>query len=606
VLIKILRTYLRPYKRELTAVVVLQLVGTMASLYLPRLNADIIDRGIATGDTHYIMVTGGWMLLVTAVQVVCSIIAVYYGAKTAMSFGRDLRAGIFHRVGEFSGREVARFGAPSLITRTTNDVQQVQMLVVVTCTMLVAAPIMCIGGIIFALREDVGLSWLMLVCVPVMALVVALIMRAMIPQFRTMQERIDTVNRVLREQITGIRVVRAFVREPFETKRFGAANTDLTDTALRVGRLQALIFPTIMFIFNASSVAVLWFGAFRVDSGQIQIGALTAFLTYLVQILMSVMMATFMLMMVPRAAVCAERITEVIDTESSVRPPAPGPASPGLTSAGSEATGGRREGGASAGPGARASGASASSRVELRGVQFQYPGAEAPVLRDVSLRAEPGRTTAIIGSTGAGKTTLLALIPRLFDVTAGAVLVDGVDVRELDFDVLWNRIGLVPQKAFLFSGTIASNLRYGRPDATDEELWHYLEIAQARDFVEELPEGLDAPVAQGGTNLSGGQRQRIAIARALVRRPEIYLFDDSFSALDLGTDARLRAALRPVTADAAVVIVAQRVSTIIDADRIVVLEDGAVVGTGTHEELLSTCQTYREIVESQQTVGAAA
>jgi ATP-binding cassette, subfamily B, multidrug efflux pump len=576
-LIKILRTYLRPYKRELTAVVVLQLVGTMASLYLPRLNADIIDRGIATGDTHYIMVTGGWMLLVTAIQVVCSVVAVYYGAKAAMSFGRDLRAGIFHRVGEFSGREVARFGAPSLITRTTNDVQQVQMLVVVTCTMLVAAPIMCVGGIIFALREDVGLSWLMLVCVPVMALVVALIMRAMIPQFRTMQERIDTVNRVLREQITGIRVVRAFVREPFETERFGAANTDLTDTALRVGRLQALIFPTIMFIFNASSVAVLWFGAFRVDSGQIQIGALTAFLTYLVQILMSVMMATFMLMMVPRAAVCAERITEVIDTDSSVAPPA-----------------------------APVTEVRGRGEVELRGVRFQYPGAEVPVLRDVSLRAQPGRTTAIIGSTGAGKTTLLSLIPRLFDVTAGAVLVDGVDVRELDFDVLWSRIGLVPQKAFLFSGTIASNLRYGRPDATDEELWHHLEIAQARDFVEELPEGLDAPVAQGGTNLSGGQRQRIAIARALVRRPEIYLFDDSFSALDLGTDARLRAALRPVTADAAVVIVAQRVSTIIDADRIVVLEDGAIVGTGTHEELLSTCQTYREIVESQHTVGAAA
>jgi ATP-binding cassette, subfamily B, multidrug efflux pump len=576
-LISMLRTYLRPYKRELTFVVVLQFVGTMASLYLPRLNADVIDKGIATGDTHYIMVTGGWMLLVTAIQVACSIVAVYFGAKAAMSFGRDLRGAIFHRVGEFSGREVARFGAPSLITRTTNDVQQVQMLVVVTCTMLVAAPIMCVGGIVFALREDVGLSWLMLVCVPVMALVVFLIMRAMIPQFRTMQERIDTVNRVLREQITGIRVVRAFVREPFETKRFGGANTELTDTALRVGRLQALIFPTIMFIFNASSVAVLWFGAFRVDSGQIQIGALTAFLTYLVQILMSVMMATFMLMMVPRAAVCAERISEVLDTESSVVPAA------------APVTTVRRRG-----------------EVELRNVQFQYPGAEAPVLRDVSLRAEPGRTTAIIGSTGAGKTTLLGLIPRLFDVTAGAVLVDGADVRELDFDVLWNRIGLVPQKAFLFSGTIASNLRYGRPDATDEELWQCLEIAQARDFVEELPEGLEAPVAQGGTNLSGGQRQRIAIARALVRRPEIYLFDDSFSALDLGTDARLRAALRPVTADAAVVIVAQRVSTIVDADRIVVLEDGAVVGTGAHSELLETCQTYREIVESQHTVGAAA
>jgi ATP-binding cassette subfamily B multidrug efflux pump len=447
---------------------------------------------------------------------------------------------------------------------------------------------MCIGGIVFALREDVGLSWLMLVCVPVMVLAVGLIMRSAIPQFRLMQERIDTVNRVLREQITGIRVVRAFVREPYETKRFDGANADLTATALKVGRLQAMIFPTIMFVFNSSSVAVLWFGAFRVDSGAIEIGALTAFLSYLVQILMAVMMSTFMFMMVPRAAVCAERITEVLDTESTVTPPA----KPVL-----EVTG--------------------RGEVELRNVRFQYPGAEFPVLCDVSLHAEPGRTTAVIGSTGAGKTTLLSLIPRLFDVTGGSVLVDGVDVRELDFGVLWDRIGLVPQKPFLFSGTIASNLRYGKPDATDEELWRCLEIAQARDFVEELAavapvgdkpaaSGLEAPVSQGGTNLSGGQRQRLAIARALVRKPEIYLFDDSFSALDLGTDARLRAALKPVTADAAVIIVAQRVSTIVDADRIVVLEDGRVVGTGGHQELLETCQTYREIVESQQTVGAAA
>jgi ATP-binding cassette subfamily B multidrug efflux pump len=577
VLTRLLRTFLQPYRRELTIVVVLQLIGTMAALYLPRLNADIIDLGIARGDTHYIMVTGGWMLLVTAVQMVCSIVAVYFGARAAMSFGRDLRAAIFHRVGEFSGREVARFGAPSLITRTTNDVQQVQMLVVITCTMLVMAPIMCVGGIIMALREDVGLSWLMVVCIPVMVLVVGLIARAMMPQFRLMQERIDTVNRVLREQITGIRVVRAFVREPVERRRFGVANTDLTETALKVGRLQALIFPTIMFVFNASSVAVLWFGAHRIESGQIQIGALTAFLAYLVQILMSVMMATFMLMMVPRAAVCAERISEVLDTESSVRP---------ATAPVTEVTG--------------------RGEVELRGVQFQYPGAEAPVLRDITLRAEPGRTTAIVGSTGAGKTTLLSLIPRLFDATAGTVLVDGVDVRDLEFDALWNRIGLVPQRPYLFSGTIASNLRYGRPEATDEELWQCLEVAQARDFVEELAEGLAAPVSQGGTNLSGGQRQRLAIARALVRRPEIYLFDDSFSALDLGTDARLRAALRPVTADAAVIIVAQRVSTIIEADQIVVLEDGEIVGTGTHQRLMDTCGTYVEIVESQQTVGAAA
>ncbi|GAA0798038.1 ABC transporter ATP-binding protein [Spirilliplanes yamanashiensis] len=576
-LIRLLRTYLRPYTRLLTAVVALQFVGTIASLYLPRLNADIIDRGVALGDTGYIMRTGGWMLAVSLVQIACSIGAVYYGAKAAMSFGRDLRAGIFHTVGGFSAREVGQFGAPSLITRTTNDVQQVQMLVVVTCTMLVMAPIMCVGGIVMALREDVGLSWLMLVAVPVMVLAIGLIIRRMVPEFRVMQTRIDTVNRVLREQLTGIRVVRAFVREPYETRRFGQANADLTDTALRVGKLQALIFPVVMFVFNASSVAVLWFGAFRVDAGVIEIGALTAFLQYLVQILMSVMMATFMAMMVPRAAVSAERITEVLDTASSVvSPAAPVADLPGR------------------------------GTVELRHVEFAYPGAEAPVLRDVSFTAVAGRTTAVIGSTGAGKTTLLGLIPRLFDATGGSVLVNGVDVREVDLDALWDRIGIVPQRPYLFSGTVASNLRYGNPDATDDQLWRALEIAQAKDFVAAMPEGLDAPIAQGGTNVSGGQRQRLAIARALVHEPEIYLFDDSFSALDLGTDARLRAALRPVTADATVIIVAQRVSTIVDADQIVVLEDGAVVGVGRHAELLETCPTYVEIVESQQTVGAAA
>jgi ATP-binding cassette subfamily B protein len=577
VLIRLLRAHLRPYTRLLWAVVVLQLVGTMAMLYLPSLNADIIDRGIANGDTGYIMRTGGWMLLVSGVQIACSVAAVYYGAKAAMSFGRDLRGAIFHQVGGFSGREVAQFGAPSLITRTTNDVQQVQMLVVVTCTMLVAAPIICVGGVVMALREDVGLSWLMLVAVPAMVLLIGLIIRRMVPQFRLMQTRIDAVNRVLREQLGGIRVVRAFVREPYESARFGVANDDLTATALRVGRLQALIFPTVMLVFNASSVAVLWFGAARVDAGQIEIGALTAFLQYLVQILMAVMMATFMLIMVPRAAVCAERISEVLGTASSVA--APDRAVTATTERGT---------------------------VELRNVRFQYPGAEAPVLRDVSFRAEPGCTTAVIGSTGAGKSTLLSLIPRLFDATGGTVVVDGVDVRQLDLDVLWSRIGIVPQRPYLFSGTVASNLRYGNPDASDEELWRCLEIAQARDFVAAMPEGLDAPIAQGGTNVSGGQRQRLAIARALVHRPEIYLFDDSFSALDLGTDARLRAALRPVTVDAAVIIVAQRVSTILDADQIIVLEDGGVVGVGRHEDLLDTCQTYREIVESQQAVGAMA
>ncbi|MEV4488918.1 ABC transporter ATP-binding protein [Micromonospora coxensis] len=576
-LIRLLRGHLRPYHRPLLAVVLFQFVGTMASLYLPSLNADIIDLGVARGDTGYIMRTGGWMLLVSLVQIVCSVAAVYLGARTAMAFGRDVRSDVFEQVNRFSAREVARFGAPSLITRNTNDVQQVQMLVLMSCTMLVAAPIMSVGGVVMALREDIGLSWLLLVSVPVLAVALGLVIRRMVPGFRLMQTRIDTVNRVLREQITGIRVVRAFVREPYETDRFATANADLTDTALRVGRLQALIFPIVMLVLNVSSVAVLWFGAQRVDADQIQVGALTAFLQYLMQILMAVMMATFMLMMVPRAAVCAERIVEVLDTDSSVVPPAR--------------------------PVTRVE---ARGELELRGVSFQYPGASAPVLRDISFRAGPGRTTAIIGSTGAGKTTLLTLIPRLVDATAGAVLVDGVDVRELEPDELWRRIGLVPQRPYLFTGTVASNLRYGNPDATDEQLWTALEIAQARDFVAQMPGGLDAPIAQGGTNVSGGQRQRLAIARALVRKPEIYLFDDSFSALDLGTDARLRAALRPVTEDAAVVIVAQRVSTIVDADQIVVLEDGAVVGLGRHEDLLTDCPTYAEIVASQQTTEVAA
>ena len=569
-LTRLLRTHLRPYRRELAAVFVLQLVGTIASLYLPSLNADIIDFGIANGNTGYILSTGGWMVGVTLLQIVCSVGAVYFGARSAMAFGSDVRAAVFHRVGDFSAREVAAFGAPSLITRTTNDVQQVQLLVVLVCTMLVTAPIMCVGGIVMALREDVGLSWLLLVCVPVLVLAIGSIVIRMVPQFRRMQERIDEVNRVLREQLSGIRVVRAFVRERAETQRFAHANTTLTGTALRVGRLQALIFPTVMFVLNASSIAVLWFGAHRVDTGAMQIGALTAFLNYLMQILMSVMMATFISTMIPRAAVCAERINEVLDTEGSVPPPAePVRELP------------------------------VHAQLEFRGAEFRYPGATDPVLRDISFRAEAGKTTAIIGSTGAGKTTLLSLVPRLIDVTGGEVLVDGADVRELEPDTLWQRIGLVPQKAYLFTGTVASNLRYGDPDATDEELWEALEIAQAREFVEQMPGGLDAPIAQGGTNVSGGQRQRLAIARALVRRPEIYLFDDSFSALDLATDARLRAALRPHTRDAAVVVVAQRVSTILDADQIIVLENGEIAGIGTHDQLLDTCPPYEEIVQSQ-------
>jgi ATP-binding cassette subfamily B protein len=580
-LLRILKEYLAPYRPQLGLIVLLQFIGTMAALYLPSLNADIIDTGVVQGDTGYIIRTGGMMLAVSLVQILCSTGAVYVGARTAMAFGRDVRAGLFHRVGSFSSREVYQIGAPSLITRNTNDVQQVQMLVLMTCTMMVAAPIMMVGGVLMAMREDIGLSWLLLVCVPALFLAVGAIISRMVPGFRLMQTRIDGVNRILREQVTGIRVVRAFVREPFEAKRFGAANDDLTDVAVSTGRWMATMFPTVMLILNVSSVAVLWFGGHRVDAGQMQIGALTAFLSYLVQILMSVMMATFMLMMVPRATVCADRIAEVLDTESSVVPPAE--------------------------PVTELDGV---GELEFRDVQFTYPGAEAPVLRGLSFTARPGETTAIIGSTGAGKTTMVNLVPRLFDVTGGEVCVDGVDVRRLEPDLLWSRIGLVPQKAFLFSGTVRSNLAYGKPDATEDEMWRALEIAQGRDFVEAMSSGpvsgLDAPITQGGTNVSGGQRQRLAIARALIRQPEIYLFDDSFSALDLATDARLRAALAPVTTGSTVVIVAQRVSTIIDADQILVLEDGEVVGRGTHDELLETCETYQEIVRSQLTAEEAA
>jgi ATP-binding cassette subfamily B multidrug efflux pump len=576
-LIKLLRTYLRPYTWALVAVVALQLVSTMANLYLPSLNADIIDKGVAKGDTAYIISTGVWMLAVTLVQIVCSIAAVYFGARAAMAFGRDVRSAIFHRVGTFSGREVAQFGAPSLITRNTNDVQQVQMLVLMTCTLMVAAPIMCVGGIIMALRQDVGLSWLMLVSIPALVVAIGLIVVRMVPQFRLMQARIDTVNRVLREQLSGIRVVRAFVRERAEAERFAEANASLTLTALRVGRLMVLIFPIVMLILNASSVAVLWFGAARVNSGEMQIGALTAFLMYLMLILMSVMMATFMAIMIPRAAVSSDRIGEVLATDSSVVPP-------------SQPV---RE-------------VHARAELELRDVEFRYPGASEPVLRNISFRATAGQTTAIIGSTGAGKSTLVSLIARLFDSTSGTVSIDGVGIRDLDPEMLWSRIGLVPQKPYLFTGTVASNLRYGNPKATDADLWEALEVAQAADFVRQMPAGLESPIAQGGTNVSGGQRQRLAIARALVRKPEIFLFDDSFSALDLATDARLRAALRPHTSQATVVIVSQRVSTITDADQIVVLDDGEIVGLGRHERLLETCPTYQEIVQSQLAAEPAA
>ena len=576
-LIKLLRRHLRRYKGALALVVVLQLVQTLATLYLPTLNADIIDFGVVKGDIGYILRVGAVMLLVSLVQIACSIGAVYSGAQVSMAVGRDIRREIFQRVQDFSAREVAQFGAPSLITRTTNDVQQVQMLALMTFTMMVSAPIMMVGGIVLAVRLDVELSSLLLAVIPALAISVGFIIYRMRPLFRAMQENLDEVNRVMREQITGIRVIRAFVRDKREQERFAVANTDVTAVSLAVGKLMALMFPTVMLIINVSTVAVMWSGAFRIDSGEMQIGALTAFLSYLMQILIAVMMATFMFVMIPRAEVCAERIEEVMDTEPSVKPPANPTSILGT-----------------------------HGRLELRGVEFRYPGAEAPVLRGVDLIARPGETTAIIGSTGSGKSTLLNLVPRLCDATGGQVLVDDIDVRELEPRELSKAVGYVPQKPYLFSGTVASNLRYGKADATDEELWHALEVAQAKDFVEQMPEGLNSPISQGGTNVSGGQRQRLAIARALVRRPEIYLFDDSFSALDYSTDAALRAALARETQSATVVIVAQRVNTIRDASRILVLEDGQVVGNGTHQQLMRGNETYREIVLSQLTEEEAA
>ncbi|MCP9945913.1 ABC transporter ATP-binding protein/permease [Streptomyces somaliensis] len=573
---RLLRIHLAPYKRAMAFLVALQLVQTGATLYLPTLNADIIDKGVVTGDTGYILRYGGVMIAVSVLQVVGNIGAVYYGARTAAALGRDVRAAVFDRVQSFSARELGHFGASSLLTRTTNDVQQVQMLVLMGFTLMVSAPIMCVGGVVLALGQDVPLSAVLLAVVPVLGVAVSLIVARMRPLFRTMQERLDTVNRVLREQITGNRVIRAFVRDAYERERFRGANTELTDVSTAAGRLMALMFPTVMTVVNFSSVAVVWFGAHRIDDGAMRIGALTAFLAYLMQIVMAVMMATFMFMMVPRAEVCAERIEEVLRTETSVRPPA----SP------------VRE-------------LPRGGRLEIRGADFRYPGAEEPVLRGVDLVAGPGEVTAVIGSTGSGKSTLLGLVPRLFDVTGGRVLVNGADVRDLDPALIARTVGFVPQRPYLFSGTVATNLRYGRPDATDEELWRALETAQAADFVRGLEGGLDAPVAQGGTNVSGGQRQRLAIARTLVQRPEIYLFDDSFSALDYSTDARLRAALARETADATVVIVAQRVSTIRDADRIVVLDEGRVVGVGRHRELMADNETYREIVFSQLTEAEA-
>ncbi len=572
-LFRLLVQSLKPYRLLLGGVVFFQLIQTIASLYLPTLNAQIIDNGVAKGDTGVIVSLGGWMLLITLVQILATVIAVFFGARAAMSMGRDLRSQVFNRVASFSEQEVSKFGAPSLITRSTNDVQQVQMLVLMTTTMMVAAPLTAIGGVVLAIQQDGTLAWLIAVAVPLLLVLVSLIVTRMVPQFRRMQRRIDRINQVLREQLTGIRVIRAFVREPAETARFDVANQEVTETALKAGRLMALMFPVVMLVLNVSSVAVLWFGAFRIQDGGMQVGTLTAFLSYLMQILMSVMMATFMFVMIPRAAVCADRISEVLATESSVRVPANPITEVGLR-----------------------------GQVEFDQVSFQYPGAEHPVLSKLNFTVEPGTTTAIIGSTGSGKSTLIGLMSRLFDPTDGAVRVDGVDLRQIDPDLLWSAIGLVPQKPYLFSGTIASNLRYGNPDASDDELWTALEIAQAADFVRSKPLGLDEPIAQGGTNVSGGQRQRLAIARALVKQPDVFIFDDSFSALDLRTDALLRQALKRQLGHTTRVIVAQRVASIMDADQILVIEDGAVVGTGTHEELLAENATYQEIVASQLAV----
>ncbi|HWC22074.1 MAG TPA: ABC transporter ATP-binding protein [Flexivirga sp.] len=576
-LFKLIRDRLAPYSGLLLGLVLLQLVNVGANLYLPTLNADIIDKGVTKGDTGVIWSTGGVMLAISLVQVVGSIGAAFFGARIAMFFGRDTRGAIFRSVGRFSAREMNQFGAPSLITRSTNDVQQVQTLVLMSCTLMVGAPIMMVGGVIMALRQDAGLSWLVLVAVIVLGVAVGSVVRRMVPGFRLVQKRIDLVNRVMREHLSGVRVIRAFTRERYEERRFDEATDSLTEISTKVGSLMMIMFPMVITVMNLSTIGVWWFGAHQVADGDVQIGSLSAYMTYLIQILMSVMMATFMFMMIPRASVAAERITEVIRTEPSVVPP-PKPVTP----------------------------TQVRGIVELDRATMQYPGADDPVLREVSLRAEPGQTVAIIGSTGSGKSTLLSLIARLFDTTSGTVRIDGVDVRDLDPQLLWGHIGIVPQKAYLFSGTVASNLRYGNPDATDEQLWQALEVAQARDFVERMDGGLEAAVTQGGTNVSGGQRQRLCIARALVAQPRIYLFDDSFSALDLATDRRLREALAPHVREATVFIVAQRVSTIRGADTILVLDDGHVVGAGAHDELLMTCEEYREIVASQGGTGEEA
>ncbi|MFF2371739.1 ABC transporter ATP-binding protein [Agromyces sp. NPDC058110] len=573
---RLLIRYLKPYSWLLLGVLVFQILSAIATFNLPDLNADIINNGVAKGDTAYIWSTGGLMLLISLGQITASIIATYFAAKAAMGAGRDIRNDVFEKVSGFSEREVSKFGPGSLITRNTNDVQQVQMLAMMGATMLVTAPILAIGGIWFALQQDVSLGWIIAVAVPTLLIIAVLIISRMVPLFRSYQHKLDNVNLIMREQLTGVRVVRAFVREPIEEERFRGANTDIMVVGRKVGSLFVLLFPLFMLVLNVTIVGVVWFGAFAVDAGDVEIGTLFAFMQYVMLILTGVLMASFMTIMIPRAAVSADRIAEVLDSTSTLeRPVNPVHVLPE--------------------PGT----------IELRDVTFTYPGAEHPVLDGIGFRAERGETVAIVGSTGAGKTTLVSLIPRLFDATGGSVAVGGVNVREADLDVLWASIGLVPQRPFLFSGTVASNLRYGREEATDEELWHALEIAQGRDFVSEMEGGLNARIAQGGTNVSGGQRQRLAIARAIVHRPDILVFDDSFSALDLTTDANLRHALWRELPDVTKIVVAQRISTVTDADRIVVLDDGAMVGIGTHEQLLETSDTYREIVESQLGAEAA-
>ncbi|MGA3353966.1 MAG: ABC transporter ATP-binding protein [Acidimicrobiales bacterium] len=569
-LTSLVRRYLGRYSAQVSLVVALLVVQALANLYLPNLTADIINNGIEKGNVHYIWTTGAFMLAITLVVVMVAIVAVYFASKVSMGIGRDIRGAVFKAVQRFSAQEINHFGTPSLITRNTNDVQQIQLFLQMALTMMVLAPIMCVGGVIMALKEDVKLSALLVVAVPLLLGIISILFWRAVPLFRSMQSRIDRVNLVLREQITGVRVIRAFVRTGQEKERFAEANASLTNTGLRVNRLFALALPAVMGVMNLSSVAVLWFGGHLIASGSMPIGNLTAFLSYILQILMSVMIAVMMVILLPRAVASADRIEEVLRAEPAVRDPQ----EPRLAS-------------------------TPSGLVEFDDVVFEYPGGEQPVLRGLSFCLLPGETTAVIGGTGSGKTTLLNLIPRLFDVTSGTVLVDGLDVREQVRDRLWARIGIVPQQAYLFSGTVADNLRFGRADATDDELWHALEVAQAKDFVSAMVGGLEADISQGGTNVSGGQRQRLSIARALVRRPAVYLFDDCFSALDAATDAKLRAALRAETSDATVMIVAQRVSTILHADRIIVLDDGRVVGSGPHEELMESCPEYREIVESQ-------